>query len=60
MRAIPGVSEEWMMAEMKERREKRQDLTRAVGRGSSSQEDLDLRMGTEISGGSGNWQVEEG
>ena len=32
---VPVVREEWMMAEMRGRREGRQDLTREVGRGSS-------------------------
>lgn len=30
----PLVSDEWMMAETRGRRDRRQDLTRAVGRGS--------------------------
>lgn len=32
---IPVEREEWMMADMRGSREERQDLTRAVGRGSS-------------------------
>ena len=49
---IPVNSDEWMMADIRESREGRQDLTRTVGRGSTWMVDgLDLVMKLEITEG---------
>lgn len=51
---IPEVSKEGIMAEKKGRRDGRQDLTRAVGRGSRRHvEGLDFWMSSVISEGDG-------
>ena len=57
----PVVREEWMIAEMRGSSEGRQDMTRAVGRGSNWHEDrFDLQMRSEIAEGSGRWKEEKG
>ena len=57
----PVVREEWMMAAIRGSSEGRQDMTRAVGRGSNWHVDgFDLQMRSEIAEGSGRWKEVNG